>query len=227
MTKKTHSTGPLSIRFNRFKQALVLLFSFGALMACQAQTTSQDEVDPSKYQNVTNAFSVSTGDKIEVAELFWFKCGHCFTLEPSLKRWSDSKADNAELIKVPAIFSARWAFEAQAFYTMQTLNAPETAYDDYFKRIHIQRRPINDLAGLTEFLSGYDLPSDKVESAFNSFEVDTKMRNAKKISLDSGATGVPAIIVDGKYLTSVSHAGSTEEMFKVVDQLIKKAAAER
>ena len=57
--------------------------------------------------------------------------------------------------------------------------------------------------------------------------IAANMRNAKKISIASGATGVPAIIVDGKYLTSVTHAGSTQEMFKVVDQLVKKAAAER
>ena len=69
------------------------------------------------------------------------------------------------------------------------------------------------------------------ENQFNQvqiqFEVANKMVAAKKISADSGATGVPAIIVDGKYLTSVSHAGSVQEMFKVVDQLVAKAAAER
>ena len=195
-------------------------------MACQAQTTAQ-ELDPSKYQTVTSEFAVSTGDKIEVAELFWFKCGHCFALEPTLKKWSEAKSDNAELVKIPAIFSARWEFEAQAFYTMQSLNAPEAAYDAYFNRIHVQRKYINDVAALAEFLGEYGLATDQVKSAFDSFAVDTNMRNAKKISLASGATGVPAIIVDGKYLTSVTHAGSTQEMFKVVDQLIEKAAAER
>lgn len=220
------TTRKQSTLFYRAKQSLVLLFSFGALMACQAQTTA-DELDPSKYQTVTSEFAVSTGDKIEVAELFWFKCGHCYALEPTLKKWAEGKPDNAELVKVPAIFSARWEFEAQAFYAMQALNAPQEAYDAYFHRIHVQKKYINNVSALTEFLSEYGFAADQVESAFNSFAVDTNMRNAKKISIASGATGVPAIIVDGKYLTSVTHAGSTQEMFKVVDQLVKKAAAER
>ncbi len=211
---------------SKVKHSFIVIVSFAALMACQAQTTAQ-ELDPSKYQEVRNQFSVSTGDKIEVAELFWFKCGHCFTLEPSLKRWNESKPENAELVKVPANFGPRWVFEGQAFYTMQALDAPEKAYDDYFKAIHIQRRPINNLDNLVEFLSAYGLDAEDVKKTFESFEVANKMVAAKKISADSGATGVPAIIVDGKYLTSVSHAGSVQEMFKVVDQLVAKAAAER
>ena len=210
--------------FRRLKQGLVLVVGLVTLMACQAQTTGPD---PSKYRVVNSPIPVTTGDKIEVAELFWFKCGHCYALEPSLKSWAADKPDNVELIKIPAILNSRWAFEAQAYYTMQTLNVPSEAYDKYFMRIHVQRQYINNLDDLSAFLGDFGKTPAEVKSAFESFAVDTNMRYAKRAGISSGATGVPAIIVDGKYITSVSDAGSVSEMFTVVDQLIAKAAAER
>lgn len=196
------------------------------LMACQGETNAQT-VDSSKYKPVREQMTVTTGDKIEVAELFWFGCGHCFALEPSLKAWKKTMPANAEFKKVPAIFSARWEFHGQAFYTMQALGLPEKAYDDFFNSIHVNRKPLNNMSQLVRFLSAFDKTEEQVESAFNSFDVNNKMRAAKKITRQSGAQGVPAIVVDGKYITSQQLGGGTSQMFTVVNQLIGKAAAER
>jgi thiol:disulfide interchange protein DsbA len=196
------------------------------LMACQGETVAQT-IDSSKYQQTREQMTVTTGDKIEVAELFWFGCGHCFALEPALNEWKKTMPVNAEFRKVPAIFSARWEFHGQAFYTMQTLGLPEKAYADFFSAIHVDRKMLNNMNQLVAFLAAYDITKEQIDSAFNSFEVSNKMRAAKKITRQSGANGVPAMVVDGKYLTSQQLGGSTSEMFKVVDQLIVKAAAER
>jgi thiol:disulfide interchange protein DsbA len=196
------------------------------LMACQGETIAQT-VDATKYQPTREQMTVTTGDKIEVAELFWFGCGHCYALEPALKQWKKTMPTNAEFRKIPAIFSARWEFHGQAFYTMQTLGVPEQAYEDFFGAIHVKRQSLNSMNQLVAFLAQYDKTEEQVESAFNSFDVSNKMRAAKKITRQSGANGVPAMVVDGKYLTSQQLGGSTAEMFEVVDQLIGKAAAER
>ncbi len=185
------------------------------------------KLDSSKYQLVKEPFKVSSGDKVEVAELFWFGCGHCFALEPHLKNWLKNKPENAKFKKVPAIFSKRWEFHAKAFYTMESLNVPDAAYDAFFTQIHVQQKQINDINALATFLSPFGKDKTTVENAFNSFAVDSKVRNAYKITQASGARGVPAIVVDGKYLTSQSDAGSTNEMFDVVDQLVAKSASER
>jgi len=76
-------------------------------------------------------------------------------------------------------------------------------------------------------LKQFDISEEQVESAFNSFDVNNKMRAAKKITRQSGASGVPAMVVDGKYLTNQQLSGGTQEMFQVIDQLIGKAASER
>ena len=184
-------------------------------------------LDPKTYKPVAETIAVSSGDSIEVAELFWFGCGHCFALEPHIKSWLKNKPANAKFKKVPAVFSKRWEFHAKAFYTMEALNVPEKAYDDFFRQIHVVKRGINTLDGLVKFLAPFNKEKELVENTFNSFAVDSQFRNAVKITKASGARGVPAMIVDGKHLTSQSDAGGTDEMFEVVNKLVAKAAAEK
>ena len=222
--KQTSSALSPSIIQSMRASALILVAT--VLMACQGETNAQT-VDDTKYQPVREQMTVTTGNKIEVAELFWFGCGHCYALEPAIKQWKKNIPANAEFKKVPAIFSARWEFHGQAFYTMQALGVPEAAYDKFFSDIHVKRQPLNNMTQLVSFLSAYGKDEEQVKSAFDSFDVNNKMRAAKKITRQSGATGVPAIVVDGKYLTSQQLTGGTPQMFQVVDQLIGKAAAER
>ncbi|MBX2847621.1 MAG: thiol:disulfide interchange protein DsbA/DsbL [Acidiferrobacterales bacterium] len=196
-----------------------------SLLLCQS--ISAQDLDESKYTELATPLSVSTGDQIEVAELFWYGCSHCYALESYVRSWLENKPENAEFVKTPAIFSSSWAFHAQAFYTMEALGVLEEANDAFFHQIHVIRKPISTLEALTSFLSKYDKSEDEVNAAFNSFAVDTKLRNANKVTRQSGATGVPAILVDGKYLTSVSQAGGQTELFKVIDQLVEKAAMAR
>lgn len=200
----------------------------------ETQTTTNDQTDDQaqpqekpKYSILENPLPVTTGDKIEVAELFWYGCGHCYALEPYVKTWLENKPDNAEFIKIPAIFSQNWAFHGQAYYTMEALDVLEEANDAYFNQIHVERNKINDLSGLVEFLNAYNKTEAEVTQAFNSVEVETKLRNAGTTTKASTARGVPAIVVDGKYLTSVGAAGGQEALFELVDELIEKAASER
>lgn len=197
-----------------------------ALMACQGEISAQPLSD-SSYTVLSAPIEPSTGDKIEVAELFWYGCGHCFALEPYVKNWKKNKPENAEFVKVPAIFSSRWEFHGKAYYTFEALGILDEVNDPFFHRIHVMRKPVNDLGQLVEFLADYGKSEEEVTSTFNSFAVDSKLRNAKLITAKSTAQGVPAILVDGKYHTSVKLAGSSDKLFEVVNQLVEKAAAER
>ena len=198
------------------------------LLGCQGEISAQNtELDSRSYTVLENPLIVSAGDKIEVTELFWYGCGHCFSLEPYVKNWKAKMPENASFVKVPAIFSRGWEFHAKAFYTMQALGVLDDANDAFFHRLHVVRNPINNVDQLVTFLADYDLEEPQIRSTFNSFAVDSKFRNAKLITAKSTAQGVPAILVDGKYHTSVTLAGSPDKLFQVVNQLVEKAASER
>jgi len=203
-------------------RALVLLALISVSILASAQLSE------SQYTSVREAITVTTGDQIEVVELFWFGCGHCFALEPSIKNWLKTKPENAKFVKVPAIFTSNlWEFHGKAFYTMKALDVPGEAYDAFFNELHIKKNRISNLNQLSKFLQAFEKTEEEIESAFNSFAVDSQVRLAKKITRQSGATGVPTMVVDGKYVTSQRLAGSSDAMFGVINQLVEKSAAER
>jgi len=185
-------------------------------------------IEGQHYTRLDKPIQVVTKDKIEVRELFWYGCPHCNRLEPVILNWLKTKPENSEFVPMPAVFSQRWLFHAKAFYTLKALGIEEKAHPMVFESIHHKRRPINNLKQLSKFIkANFDIDSDKVEKAFQSFTVDSNMRAANAYSLKSGANGVPTVIVDGKFRTNVSSAGGNKQLFDVVDQLIILAQSER
>ena len=59
----------------------------------------------------------------------------------------------------------------------------------------------------------------------DSFSVKGKVKKALLVSQTSGITGVPSMIVNGKYIVDAPMAGGMEEMLKVVDFLVQQESA--
>lgn len=216
------------IKGRKLSRALTVALLSTILFACNSETSAQQApLSDTSYSVISDPLTTTSGDKIEVMELFWFGCGHCFALEPKVKSWLKNKPANASFKKVPAVFSARWEFHARAYYTMEALGVLEQAEDAFFNRLHVARKPIDNLAALVSFLADFKITEEAVEAAYNSFAVDSQMRNAKLITAKSTARGVPALIVDGKYLTGARQAGGADQIFTVVNQLVEKAANEK
>ena len=168
-----------------------------------------------------------TSETIQVAELFWYGCGHCFRLEPFMLDWKKTKADYIEFVEVPAIFGPQWRFHAQAFYTTKALGIKETTHQKIFDAIHVNRKRLSNLSQLQDLLEPLGQSPEKVEAAYNSFAVDSNMRSAQLFGQRSGARAVPTIIVDGKYTTSVSKAGGHNQLIQLINYLAKKSKDER
>lgn len=205
----------------------VMLFIIGALLITAPAYAEKKFVEGGQYQLLRQTQPVRSGDKIEVVELFWYKCPHCYTLEPYLLQWLETKPDNAEFFPVPAVLSERWAFDARMYYTLQALNLDGELHDDVFKAIHESRRRLTNRTQFATWAKENGADYQKVIAAFDSFAVNSKVNAAKLMSRKYGITGVPAIIVDGKYRTSVSLAGSHEKLLEVIDYLVALAAKQR
>lgn len=182
-----------------------------------------------EYMQTQQAIPTDNPAKIEVTELFWYGCPHCFALEPQLNAWVKKLGKDVEFKRVPGIARPDWAPGAKAYYAMDALGVTEKLHSALFDAIHKQRsvKP-DDNAGLIDWIAKQGgLDRKKVEEAYNSFSVNTKMMRATQIFRASGATGVPTLIIDGKYLTSSTLAGGNEEALKTADYLIEKARKEK
>jgi len=182
-----------------------------------------------EYTQTQQVIPTENPAKIEVVELFWYGCPHCYQLEPRLVAWVKKLPGDVVFRRVPGIARPDWAAGGRAFDAMEALGVAEKLHAPLFDAIHKQHsvKPNDDAALIDWITKQSGLDRKKVEEAYNSFSVNTKVMRATQLFRASGATGVPALIIDGKYLTSSSLAGGNEEALKVADYLIEKARKEK
>ena len=200
---------------------------FAGLLSLVSLGVNAQFIEGKDYAVISEAQPIKTGEKIEVREMFWYGCPHCYSLEPHVQRWKSNMPENAEFVAQPAIFSAGWEFHARAFYTFETLGIVDKVHGAFFDQIHRKKRNANSLSDLQDFLATYDMDPDDVKNAYNSFVVDSQLGNARINSMKYEIRGVPAVIIDGKYRTSTTMAGSEAGMFDIIEFLIEKSASER
>lgn len=178
------------------------------------------------YQKVSMVQPVETGDKIEVREFFWYGCPHCYVLEPVLDRWLKKLPANAQFVRTPGV-APRWMTHAQAYYAFESLGVLDKVHRDFFRLVQEQKEGVNDEKAIAEFIAGHGVDKQKFQEAFGSFGVRLKLDKAKQLNQDLNIESVPAFVVDGKYLTNPSMAGSEEAVTQVLDFLIERATKER
>ncbi|MDR2875264.1 MAG: thiol:disulfide interchange protein DsbA/DsbL [Methylobacillus sp.] len=183
----------------------------------------------SQYQPTAQAIPTDDPAKIEVIEMFWYGCPHCHDLEPYINVWMKKLPKDVVFKRVPAVPRPDWVPGGRAYYTMEALGVLEKLHTPFFEAIHKQRavNPSDDKAVMDWITKNSGLDRQKVADAYNSFSVNTKLQRAMQIFSASGATGVPTLIVDGKYITSISMSGGLEQTLQVADQLIAKTRAEK
>ncbi len=206
---------------NRILVTIVLVLTSGSIMA------EEEFSEGRSYEILAEAQPVQTGEKIEVVVLFWYRCPHCYSLEPHINNWKKTMPGNVEFISIPAILSARWELHARIFYTLEVLGLTEKLHGPLFDVIHDQRRPINSLDQFAAWAAENKADEQLIRDTFDSFAVETKINFSRVMTKRYGSDGVPDIIVDGKFRTSLSMAGSHDELFKIMNFLIEKAQSER
>ncbi len=199
-------------------------FIFNLSMLSQAQEMFSEG---KHYREIGAAQPVDTGDKIEVRELFWYGCTHCFKLEDGLNAWvATTMPDDAQFVRMPAIFSEVWEQHAKLYYTLEAMGKLDTLHRRVFDAIHVHEQKLVRDGEMIEFAAAEGLDEKDFEETLSSFTVTSKVNAAKVNIVNYEATGVPAIVVAGKYLTDISSAGGEQAMFRVIEFLINKAKAE-
>jgi len=195
----------------------LLLPMLVSITAC-AETYTQGQ----DYIELSNPQPTSSGDRIEVVELFWYGCPHCFHLEPYIEEWLASKPDDVEFVRMPAIVSDRWELLAKAYYTAELLGVLDKTHEALFEAIHEKKRKIDNKAALQRFFVSMGVSAEDFKNTFNSFAMNVKINNAKQMTRRYAITGVPTMIVNGKYSTSPGMARGNEAVIKVVNYLVGK-----
>jgi protein dithiol oxidoreductase (disulfide-forming) len=195
-----------------------LLFAVLALLGGAAPAQELDEgID---YRRVAEPARAEPGDDVEVLELFWYGCPHCYQLEPHIEKWLKTKPAGVTFRRLPAAASPRWVPHAKAYFAAEQLGVLDQLHNPLFKALHDERRPVLTDEQVIAFAAEQGIDEAKFRAAYNSFPVDTQVRKSAELVRRYAIDGVPAMVVDGKYVTSATQAGSIARMFEVIDYLV-------
>jgi thiol:disulfide interchange protein DsbA len=201
----------------------ILLLPLLLLLGGVAQAT--DFVEGKDYARLAQEQPAAGKGKVQVVELFWYGCPHCFSFDPHIAKWQETKPDYVEFVQMPAIFSnKRWKLHAAAFYTAEVLGVLDKIHEPLFKAIHEQHKKLANESELADFFEQYGVSKDEFNKTINSFAVEAKVRRAADMTRRYGITGVPVIIVNGKYRVDGPMAKSYENMIRIVNALVQKEA---
>ncbi len=204
--------------FKKLLAALLLLASFNVL----AEPKMGEDFDQTLQK-----MPVENASKIEVIELFWYGCPHCYHMDPLFVFWLKKAAPDVSFKRMPAVPQPAWAPMAKAYYALEELklNKLHTAL---FDAIHKEKtlKPTDETAVINWIALKGGLDKSKVESSFKSFTMNNKLNRAAQVFQVSGATGVPALIIDGQYVTK-STRGGNEATLATADYIITNIRADR
>ena len=182
-------------------------------------------IEGQHYERISPAVKTVDASKVEVVEVFWYGCPHCFDFEPHINEWKKNNADKVDFRRMPAIFNKNWVPHARAYYTAEILGVLDTIHPALFNALHKKRQRIFTEESLRQFFLDQGVSAEDFDTTYHSFAVDSKTRQAMVSTRDYGITGVPALIVNGRFWTSARLTGDFDGMLKVVDHLADKEKA--
>lgn len=157
--------------------------------------------------------------RIEVTEFFWYGCPHCFDFEPIVAEWVKKLPPDVTFRRVPAVLpNGRWAPGARLYYTLEAMNLLPRLHADAFNAIHVERKRLDDEKLILEWVATKGVDPKQFAETWHSFAVQSQMQQARATVLAAGVTGVPSVMVHGRYL--VLTTGSWEDFLANVERLV-------
>ncbi len=198
------------------RAATVLFF---ALFLVNAQAEFKEGVH---YDRILTPVPTSDPEKIEVVELFWYGCPHCYQFEPFISNWLQNKPEDVAFVRIPAPLRKDWVNHARAYYVAETLGILDKVHTPLFEQIHKAEQPTDKEDSLAAFFARHGVEDAKFRELFSSFGVQARVQQAEQKSRAYRAGGVPTLIVNGKYRVNIQ-----KNVFDVINYLVGMERAAR
>ena len=171
---------------------------------------------------------VSTGERIEVIEFFYYGCPICYELEPQMTRWLATQAPGyVALLRIPALSSEGWDTLAKLYYTLEAIGEVNRLHWPVYDNFHFEGKLLNDERVMLEWVAHNGIDAKKFTEIYGSQSTQAKLARSRELMNAYDVRGVPTIVVDGKYMSSARLAGGTRQLMQIVDELVRQAKSER
>lgn len=203
--------------------AAISLSLMSVSMPAQAQLA--EGVD---FQTIKPALLADNPAKIEVIEFFSYACPHCNDLNPFVAEWSAKLPADVDFKHVPVSFNSPfYQLMAKLYYALEAIDALPMLSNAAFDAIHNQGVKLIDDKSILEWVTSKGVDAKKFSDAYRSFGVASKVKRADQLAQSAKIRGVPAMIVDGRYLVVGQNFKSYADLLTLTDKVIAKARLER
>jgi len=207
---------------NRITQGLLALI----LMPLLAHSVQAAEFKEGvHYTQLPQAVRTADPSKVEVVEMFGYWCPHCNNFERYLEPWKRQQDSAVDFKHVPVVFRGNQEEFARAYYVAKELGVEAQAHPQLFNMIHRQRQWIDNKTQLGQFFAGLGVSQEAFDKVYGSMMINSQMNLGRKRAGEYRISGVPSMIVNGKYLVTAEQAGGQRQMLEVVDHLVAKEKA--
>ncbi|MHC8359118.1 thiol:disulfide interchange protein DsbA/DsbL [Pseudomonas sp. LS2P72] len=188
-------------------------------------TAQAAETPAAPYVELTNPVPVAVPGKIEVVELFWYGCPHCYSFEPVINPWVEKLPSDVNFVRIPAMFGGAWDLHGQMFLTLEAMGVENKVHSAVFEAIQVEKKRLTTPEEMAEFVATQGIDKDKFLATYNSFAIKGQINKARELAKKYEISGVPTMVVNGKYRFDVGSAGGAEQALQLADKLIDKERA--
>jgi thiol:disulfide interchange protein DsbA len=163
--------------------------------------------------------------QVEVVEFFWYRCPHCYALEPDLEAWLAGLPAGVAFRRVPVIFGDQWAVDARILYALEAIGEFERLHRGLLDAIHQQGgKKLADKAYMSwvaQWLAARGVDARRYDAALNSPAVRKKVRDAEEMTHAYGVEGTPTFAVQGRYVVSPA-PGDRRAILAITEHLVRR-----
>jgi thiol:disulfide interchange protein DsbA len=206
------------ISFSKRLFTLLTLFCLSGIVAAQGQKIEEGF----DYRILPIAQPLDSKGKVEVIEFFWYGCPHCYDFEPELISWVKRQPKDVVFRRVPVAFRDDFMPHSQLFYALEAMGKGDAFNEKVMYAMHKENKRLLTEAEIADWVASQGIDRNTFLASYRSFAVVSKARTAKQLAEAYRIDGVPTIVMQGKYVTSPSIAGTKAKAIVVMDHLEEK-----
>lgn len=173
---------------------------------------------------VLTAAQGTTGapDKIEVTEVFWYGCPHCYQFDPLVQDWAKKLPADVSFVRLPVMWNPTNQMHARLFYTAQALGKLDEMHAAIFREIHLNGKTLSTEEEIQSFFGKFGVNAGDFKKTFRSFAVEGQLKRAMDLTQRYQIRSVPVMVVNGKFSSDAPGIKSFEDMLAVVGDLVER-----
>ena len=165
-----------------------------------------------------------TGE-VEVVYFFSYECPHCRSFDDLVDGWQSRLREGAVFARIHVAYSSSNRLLAKAHRALKRHDAFDANHRRLFRALQDRNRRFATPNALAQFVDGFGVDKDAFLRSLTSTRTAREVEAGERRFLSLGLTGVPALVVDDKYIINMDLG--RKRALAVTDDLVEELLAKR